>query len=67
MRQVVFIYNELLDENKQKLANSVSESPVKEVVPEMEKNSVVKEKPKEEINLNLDDDDDDFFDDFFDQ
>ena len=53
--------------NKQKLANSVSESPVKEVVPEMEKNSVVKEKPKEEINLNLDDDDDDFFDDFFDQ
>ena len=44
-------------------------SPVKEVVnspiPEVKH---VKEQPKKEVNLSLDDDDDDdFFDDFFDE
>ena len=45
-------------------------SPVKEVVnsPIPEVKPVVKEQPKKEVNLSLDDDDDDdFFDDFFDE
>ena len=60
-----------LDAMKAKEEKPVNDvSPIKEVVtkpiPEVEKD--IKEQPKKEVNLSLDDeDDDDFFDDFFDE
>ena len=60
-----------LEAMKAKEAKPVKDvSPVKEVVnsPIPDVKPVVKEQPKKEVNLSLDDDDDDdFFDDFFDE
>ncbi len=58
--------------NKQKhqetLVKPLEDSSVKEVVDNKKEDPVVKEQPKKEVNLSLDDDDDDdFFDDFFDE
>mgnify|MGYP005802587781 FL=1 len=56
-----------LEQERDKDFTSIS--PVKEVVnTEKQNTSTVKEQPKKEVNLSLDDDDDDdFFDDFFDE
>ena len=56
-----------LEEEKAK--DKASVSPVKEVVNTEKPNAAtIKEQPKKEVNLSLDDDDDDdFFDDFFDE